>query len=173
MKNKISLLFLILTFIVKGQSAYYGYYGGANTTPNRGIYNNGRTVDFILVQGDTSLITTFNGLDRRDFGIYVGVRYANLFSGSLFYTPFNSINRVGITKGFFNDGVRGMAGVKIQPDGTSYTVFPEFGVMFHPIRFMTQDPSSFDITFSAHLSNQSRVGFGISFPIQFRNNFRL
>ena len=166
MKTKLSLLFLVLTFLVKGQSAYYGYYGG-------GTYNNGRTVDFILVQGDTSLITTFNGLDRRDFGIYVGVRYGGLFSGSLFYTPFNTINRIGITKGFMNDGVRGMAGLKIQPNGNSYNLYPEFGVMLHPIRFITQDPYSFDITFSAHQSNQSRVGFGISIPIQFRNNLRL
>jgi hypothetical protein len=103
----------------------------------------------------------------------VGVRYAGLFSGSLFYTPFNSINRVGITKGFRNDGVRGMAGMKIQPNGTSYNVYPEFGVMVHPIRLITKDPFSFDITFSGHLSNQSRLGFGISFPFQFRNNFRL
>lgn len=165
MKTKLLLLFLILTFLVKGQSRYYGYYGGT--------YNNGRTMDFILVQGDTSLITTFNGLDRRDFGIYLGVRYGGLFSGSIFYTPFNAINRVGITKGFFNDGIRGMAGMKIQPDGTSYNVYPEFGMMIHPIRFMTQDPWTFDITFSGHLSNQSRLGFGISFPIQYRNNFRL
>jgi hypothetical protein len=165
MKLKLTVLFLIVSFFTKAQSAYYNYYGGG--------YNNGRTVDFILVQGDTSLITTFNGLDRRDFGIYLGVRYAGLFSGSLFYTPFNSINRVGITKGFLKDGVRGMAGMKIQPNGISYDVYPEFGVMIHPIRLLTKDPYSFDITFTSHLSNQSRLGFGISFPIQYRNNFRL
>lgn len=165
MKIKLTMLFLVVSFCIQAQSAYYNYYGGS--------YNNGRTVDFILVQGDTSLITTFNGLDRRDFGIYLGVRYAGLFSGSLFYTPFNSINRVGITKGFYKDGIRGMAGMKIQPNGTSYNVYPEFGVMVHPIRLLTKDPFSFDITFSGHLSKQSRLGFGISFPIQYRNNFRL
>lgn len=165
MKLKLTMLFLVVSFCIQAQSAYYNYYGGS--------YNNGRTVDFILVQGDTSLITTFNGLDRRDFGIYLGVRYAGLFSGSLFYTPFNSINRVGITKGFYKDGIRGMAGMKIQPNGTSYDVYPEFGVMVHPIRLLTKDPFSFDITFSGHLSKQSRLGFGISFPIQYRNNFRL
>ena len=165
MKLKLTMLFLVVSFCIQAQSAYYNYYGGS--------YNNGRTVDFILVQGDTSLITTFNGLDRRDFGIYLGVRYAGLFSGSLFYTPFNSINRVGITKGFYKDGIRGMAGMKIQPNGTSYNVYPEFGVMVHPIRLLTKDPFSFDITFSGHLSKQSRLGFGISFPIQYRNNFRL
>lgn len=165
MKTKFLILMMTLTFLVKGQSAYYGYYGGS--------FNNGRTCDFILVQGDTSLITTFNGLDRRDFGIYLGVRYGGLFSGSIFYTPFNSINRIGITKGFLKDGVRGMAGVRIQPQGVTYDVYPEFGVMLHPIRLMTKDPWSFDITFSGHLSKESRLGFGISFPIQYRNNFRL
>ena len=165
MKTELTLLFLVLTFLVSGQSAYYPYYGGQ--------YNNGRTVDFILVQGDTSLITTFNGLDRRDFGVYLGVKYNGLFSGSIFYTPFNTINRIGITKGFMEDGIRGMAGMRIQPVGDSYSVHPEFGVMIHPIRLMTQDPLSFDITLSGHLSKESRVGFGISFPIQYRNNFRL
>ena len=164
MKTKLLLLFLVLTFLVKGQSRYYSYYGGT--------YNNGRTCDFILVQGDTSLITTFNGLDKRDFGIYLGVRYGGLFSSSIFYTPYNVINRIGISKGFLNDGLRGMAGMKIQPGGTSYNVYPEFGVMVHPIRLITQDPLSFDITLSAHLSNQSRLGFGISLPIQYRNNLR-
>jgi hypothetical protein len=165
MKTKLLILLLTLSYFVNGQSRYYGYYGGT--------YNNGRTCDFILVQGDTSLITTFNGLDRRDFGIYLGVRYGGLFSGSIFYTPFNAVNRIGITKGFMNDGIRGMAGVKIQPTGTSYNVYPEFGVMIHPIRLMTKDPWSFDITLSSHLSNTARLGFGISFPIQYRNNFRL
>jgi len=166
MKTKLLILLLTLTYFVNGQSSYYGYYGG-------GYYNNGRTCDFILVQGDTSLITTFNGLDKRDFGIYLGVRYGGLFSGSIFYTPFNAVNRIGITKGFMNDGVRGMAGVKIQPVGTSYNVYPEVGVMVHPIRLMTRDPWSFDITLSTHISNTVRMGFGISFPIQYRNNFRL
>ena len=165
MKTKLSLLFLVLTFLVKGQSRYNGYYGGT--------YNNGRTVDFVLVQGDTSLITTFNGLDQRDFGIYLGVKYGGLFSGSIFYTPFNTINRIGITKGFMEDGIRGMAGMRIQPVGTSYNVYPEFGIMVHPIRLITKDPFSFDITLSGHLSKQNRLGFGISIPIQYRNNFRL
>ena len=166
MKTKLLILLLTLTYFVNGQSSYYGYYGG-------GYYNNGRTCDFILVQGDTSLITTFNGLDKRDFGIYLGVRYGGLFSGSIFYTPFNAVNRIGITKGFMSDGVRGMAGVKIQPVGTSYNVYPEVGVMVHPIRLMTRDPWSFDITLSTHISNTVRMGFGISFPIQYSNNFRL
>jgi hypothetical protein len=165
MKTKLFILILFFSYLVKGQSAYYPYYGGS--------YNNGRTCDFILVQGDTSLITTFNGLDRRDFGIYLGVRYGGLFSGSIFYTPFNAVNRIGITKGFMKDGIRGMAGVKIQPVGTSYNVYPEVGVMVHPIRLMTRDPWSFDITLSTHISNTTRLGFGISFPIQYRNNFRL
>jgi len=63
--------------------------------------------------------------------------------------------------------------MKIQPNGISYDVYPEFGIMIHPIRLLTKDPYSFDITFTSHLSNQSRLGFGISFPIQYRNNFRL
>ena len=96
-------------------------------------YNNGRTCDFILVQGDTSLITAFNGLDKKDYGIYMGVRYQGLFSGSIFYTPFNAINRLGISK----------------------------------------DRNSFDIVLSSHISDITRYGFGISFPIQYRNNFRL
>ena len=165
MKTNLTFLFLILSMFLKGQSAYYGYYGG--------YYNNGRTCDFLLVQGDTSLITTFNGLDKRDFGIYLGVRYGGLFSGSIFYTPFNAVNRIGITKGFMNDGIRGMAGIKVMPVGTSYQVYPEMGIMVHPIRFFTQDPYSFDITLSTHISNKTRFGFGISFPIQYRNNFRL
>lgn len=166
MKTNLTFLLLVLSMILKGQSSYYGYYGG-------GYYNNGRTCDFLLVQGDTSLITTFNGLDKRDFGIYLGVRYGGLFSGSIFYTPFNAVNRIGITKGFLKDGIRGMGGIKIQPVGTSYELYPEFGVMVHPIRLITRDPYSFDITLSTHLSNKSRFGFGISFPIQYRNNFRL
>ncbi len=165
MKTKLSLLFLILTFLVKGQSAYYSYYGDQR--------NNQRTTwDLIFVQGDTSVITTFNNVDIKNFGIYLGVRYGGLFSSSIFYTPYNVINRIGISKGFLNDGLRGMAGMKIQPGGTSYNVYPEFGVMVHPIRLITQDPLSFDITLSAHLSNQSRLGFGISLPIQYRNNLR-
>lgn len=137
-------------------------------------YNNGRTCDFILVQGDTSLITGFNGLDKKDFGIYLGVRYGGLFSGSIFYTPFNSINRLGISKGYMKDGIRLSGGIKITPIGTnSFDLRPEFGVSLHPIRLISQDPNSFDIVLSYFQSTTTRVGFGISFPIQYRNNFRL
>ena len=137
-------------------------------------YNNGRTCDFILVQGDTSLITGFNGLDKEDFGIYLGVRYGGLFSGSIFYTPFNSINRLGISKGYMKDGIRLSGGIKITPIGTnSFDLRPEFGVSLHPIRLISQDPNSFDIVLSYFQSTTTRVGFGISFPIQYRNNFRL
>jgi hypothetical protein len=137
-------------------------------------YNNGRTCDFILVQGDTSLITGFNGLDKKDFGIYLGVRYGGLFSGSIFYTPFNSINRLGISKGYMKDGIRLSGGIKITPIGTnSFDLRPEFGVSLHPIRLISQDPNSFDIVLSYFQSTTTRVGFGISFPIQYRNIFRL
>jgi hypothetical protein len=137
-------------------------------------YNNGRTCDFILVQGDTSLITGFNGLDKKDFGIYLGVRYGGLFSGSIFYTPFNSINRLGISKGYMKDGIRLSGGIKITPIGTnSFDLRPEFGVSLHPIRLISQDPNSFDIVLSYFQSTSARFGFGVSFPIQYRNNFRL
>ena len=137
-------------------------------------YNNGRTCDFILVQGDTSLITGFNGLDKKDFGIYLGVRYAGLFSGSIFYTPFNSINRLGISKGYLHDGIRASAGIKITPTGTnSFSLTPEFGVALHPIRLISKDQYSFDIVLSYYQSTNARFGFGVSFPIQYRNNFRL
>ena len=137
-------------------------------------YNNGRTCDFILVQGDTSLITAFNGLDKKDFGIYLGVRYGGLFSGSIFYTPFNSINRLGISKGYMKDGIRLSGGIKITPIGTnSFDLRPEFGVSLHPIRLISQDPNSFDIVLSYFQSTSARFGFGVSFPIQYRNNFRL
>ena len=140
---------------------------------SQGYYNNGRTCDFIMVQGDTSLITAFNGLDKKDFGIYLGVRYGGLFSGSIFYTPFNAINRLGISKGYMKDGVRVTGGIKITPVSNSYTLTPEFGIVIHPIRLISRDPYSFDIALSYYQSNTPRVGFGISFPIQYRNNFRL
>jgi hypothetical protein len=127
-----------------------------------------------LVQGDTSLITGFNGLDKKDFGIYLGVRYGGLFSGSIFYTPFNSINRLGISKGYMKDGIRLSGGIKITPIGTnSFDLRPEFGVSLHPIRLISQDPNSFDIVLSYFQSTSARFGFGVSFPIQYRNNFRL
>ena len=154
------LIFLMLLFASQAKSQSY--------------YNNGNTCDFILVQGDTALITAFNGLDKKDFGIYLGVKYSGLFSGSIFYTPFNAINRLGISKGYLNDGFRVSAGVKITPIGISnYTITPEFGVQFHPIRFISKDRYSFDIVLAYYQSTTTRVGFGISFPIQYRNNFRL
>jgi hypothetical protein len=169
MKTKLSLLFLVLTFLVKGQSEYYGYYSNQRNNQR----NNQRTTwDLIFVQGDTSLITTFNNVDRKNFGFYIGVKYQGLLSGSILYTPFNSINRLGITKGFLSDGIRGMAGVNIQPKGSSYEFYPEFGLMIHPIRLISNDPESFDFTLSTHISKQTRFGFGISLPIEYRNNLR-
>jgi len=158
MKRLIILIFILMTISVKAQTNY----------------NNGRTCDFILVQGDTSLITGFNGLDKKDFGIYLGVKYGGLFSGSIFYTPFNSINRLGISKGYMKDGIRISGGIKITPKGVNnFDLQPEFGVSLHPIRLISQDPYSFDIVLSYFQSTTTRVGFGISFPIQYRNNFRL
>jgi hypothetical protein len=158
MKRLIILIFILMTISAKAQTNY----------------NNGRTCDFILVQGDTSLITGFNGLDKKDFGIYLGVKYGGLFSGSIFYTPFNSINRLGISKGYMKDGIRISGGIKITPKGVNnFDLRPEFGVALHPIRLISQDPYSFDIVLSYYQSNTTRVGFGISFPIQYRNNFRL
>ena len=158
MKRLIILIFILMTISAKAQTNY----------------NNGRTCDFILVQGDTSLITGFNGLDKKDFGIYLGVKYGGLFSGSIFYTPFNSINRLGISKGYMKDGIRISGGIKITPKGVNnFDLQPEFGVSLHPIRLISQDPYSFDIVLSYYQSTTTRVGFGISFPIQYRNNFRL
>ena len=158
MKRLIILIFILMTISAKAQTNY----------------NNGRTCDFILVQGDTSLITGFNGLDKKDFGIYLGVKYGGLFSGSIFYTPFNSINRLGISKGYMKDGIRISGGIKITPKGVNnFDLQPEFGVSLHPIRLISQDPYSFDIVLSYFQSTTTRVGFGISFPIQYRNNFRL
>ena len=158
MKRLIIFIFFLHTFLVKSQTAY----------------NNGRTCDFILVQGDTSLITAFNGLDKKDFGIYLGVKYGGLFSGSIFYTPFNSINRLGISRGYMKDGIRVSAGIKITPvSPTNFNLTPEFGVTLHPIRLISKDPYSFDIALSYLQSDSPRWGFGISFPIQYRNNFRL
>jgi len=158
MKRLIILIFILMTISAKAQTNY----------------NNGRTCDFILVQGDTSLITGFNGLDKKDFGIYLGVKYSGLFSGSIFYTPFNSINRLGISKGYMKDGIRISGGIKITPKGVNnFDLQPEFGVSLHPIRLISQDPYSFDIVLSYFQSTTTRVGFGISFPIQYRNNFRL
>lgn len=137
-------------------------------------FSNGRTCDLILVQGDTSMITAFNGLDKKDFGIYLGVKYSGLFSGSIFYTPFNAINRLGITKGYLKDGIRFSGGIRIYPISfNNYSIVPEFGVIIHPIRLITRDPFSFDVVLSYYQSSTTRVGFGISFPIQYRNNFRL
>jgi hypothetical protein len=66
------------------------------------------------------------------------------------------------------------AGIKITPTGTSsYNLVPEFGMSLHPIRLISQDPNSFDIVLSYYQSSTARFGFGISFPIQYRNNFRL
>jgi hypothetical protein len=158
MKRLIIFLFVLMTMSVKAQTNY----------------NNGRTCDFILVQGDTSLITAFNGLDKKDFGIYLGVKYNGLFSGSIFYTPFNSINRLGISKGYMKDGIRVTAGIKITPiSANNFNVTPEVGIVLHPIRLINKNPYSFDIVLSYYQSNTARVGFGISFPIQYRNNFRL
>ena len=158
MKHLIILIFVLMTTSVKAQTNY----------------NNGRTCDFILVQGDTSLITAFNGLDKKDFGIYLGVKYNGLFSGSIFYTPFNSINRLGISKGYMKDGIRVTAGIKITPiSPKNFNVTPEVGIVLHPIRLISKNPYSFDIVLSYYQSNTARVGFGISFPIQYRNNFRL
>jgi hypothetical protein len=158
MKRLIILIFVFMTTSVKAQFNY----------------DHGKTCDFILVQGDTSLITAFNGLDKKDFGIYLGVKYNGLFSGSIFYTPFNSINRLGISKGYMKDGIRVTAGIKITPiSANDFNVTPEVGIVLHPIRLISKNPYSFDIVLSYYQSNTARVGFGISFPIQYRNNFRL
>ena len=158
MKRLIIFIFILFTISAKAQTNY----------------NIGITCDLILVQGDTSLITAFNGLDKKDFGIYLGVKYNGLFSGSIFYTPFNSINRLGISKGYMRDGIRVSAGIKITPiSPTNFSLVPEFGFILHPIRLISKDPYSFDIVLSYHQSDSPKFGFGISFPIQYRNNFRL
>ena len=144
------------------------------TTSVKAQYNNGKTCDIIFVQGDTSLITGFNGLDKKDFGIYLGVKYRGFFNSNIFYTPYNTINRIGITKGYWNDGIRISGGVKITPVGLyNYNVTPEFGLVLHPIRLIGKDPYSLDIVLTYHQSNLPRVGFGVSFPIQYRNNIRI
>jgi hypothetical protein len=72
------------------------------------------------------------------------------------------------------DGIRVTAGIKITPISiNNFNVTPEVGIVLHPIRLISQNPYSFDIVLSYYQSNTARVGFGISFPIQYRNNFRL
>jgi hypothetical protein len=86
------------------------------------------------------------------------LKYGGLFSGSIFYTPFNSINRLGISKGYMRDGVRVSAGIKITPvSPNNFSLVPEFGFILHPIRLIGKDPYSFDIVLSYHQSDSPKV----------------
>ena len=104
---------------------------------------------------------------QKNMGFYMGGHVYSPYVPPIFFTsPRTYPNRIGINYATLNNGINFGGGVKATyVDVTNVVTFqPDFVFRFHPIKFLTGNNKSIDISFIVNLSDRMTYGLGISLP---------
>jgi hypothetical protein len=104
---------------------------------------------------------------QKNMGFYMGGHVYSPYVPPIFFTsPRTYPNRIGINYAILNNGINLGGGVKATyVDLTNVVTFqPDFVVRFHPIKFLTGNNKSIDVSFMVNLSDRMTYGLGISLP---------
>jgi len=126
-------------------------------------------VDLIFQEQDQSFIVSSEDINETSLGLYFGAFYKIGLTNVpyIYRTPFSYLNRLGLTKGIFNQSLVFNGGIKFIAYETPYIQsFFEYGVKLHPIKLITQNRNIIDFSFSFNKSNSEFYGIGLSIPIR-------
>jgi len=127
-------------------------------------YSQSSTVGFlpatqeIVLCTDNINTTTF----YSPFGLYTIYNPSNMMTNSyLDYFPRTLGANVALYKNGLNIGV-GMTMEFLPFD--EYKIYPDVLVRVHPIKYLTKNPRSADLSLMLNISKKTQFGFGVSIP---------
>jgi|SRR5210317_102167 len=127
-------------------------------------YSQSSTVGFlpatqeIVLCTDNINTTTF----YSPFGLYTIYNPSNMMTNSyLDYFPRTLGANVALYKNGLNVGV-GMTMEFLPFD--EYKIYPDVLVRVHPIKYLTKNPRSADLSLMLNISKKTQFGFGVSIP---------
>ncbi len=127
-------------------------------------YSQSSTVGFlpatqeIVLCTDNINTTTF----YSPFGLYTIYNPSNMMTNSyLDYFPRTLGANVALYKNGLNVGV-GMTMEFLPFD--EYKIYPDVLIRVHPIKFLTKNPRSADLSLMLNISKKTQFGFGVSIP---------
>jgi hypothetical protein len=139
----------------------------------RCVYSQSSTIG-VLYSGDLFLSTdnintsVINGNNPYSpWGFYTTLQLEILQIGWIpVYTNNNNYpNRLGINYGFFRNGINlGVGGKMVLYDFKPAKFYPDVMVRLHPIKLITQNARSLDVSFIMNISNTVEFGAGLSIP---------
>ena len=127
-------------------------------------YSQSSTIGFlpatqeIVLCTDNINTTTF----YSPFGLYTIYNPSNMMTNSyLDYFPRTLGANVALYKNGLNVGV-GMTMEFLPFD--EYKIYPDVLVRVHPIKYLTKNPRSADLSLMLNISKKTQFGFGVSIP---------
>lgn len=127
-------------------------------------YSQSSTVGFlpatqeIVLCTDNINTTTF----YSPYGLYTIYNPSNMLTGSyLDYFP----RTLGANVAFLKNGVNVGAGISVQfLPFDEYELYPDFLIRVHPIKLLSKNPRSADLSLMLNISKKTQFGFGLSIP---------
>lgn len=127
-------------------------------------YSQSSTVGFlpatkeIVLCTDNINTTTF----YSPYGLYTIYNPSNMLTGTyLDYFP----RTLGANVAFLKNGVNVGAGISVQfLPFDEYELYPDFLIRVHPIKLLSKNPRSADLSLMLNISKKTQFGFGVSIP---------
>lgn len=127
-------------------------------------YSQSSTVGFlpatqeIVLCTDNINTTTF----YSPFGLYTIYNPSNMMTNSyLDYFP----RTLGANVALYNNGLNVGVGMTMEfLPFDEYKIYPDVLVRVHPIKFLTKNPRSADLSLMLNISKKIQFGFGVSIP---------
>jgi len=104
---------------------------------------------------------------QKNMGFYMGGHVYSPYVPPIYFTsPRNYPNRLGINYAIMNNGINLGGGIKATYINLTdeVTFRPDFVFRFHPLKFLTGDNKSIDISLMVNYSERVSYGIGISLP---------
>jgi hypothetical protein len=154
MKSYFCIMKKIITLLIVLYSHMsYGQYSGLTIIPQ-----------------ERSFICSFENVNDNNFGFYIGAVHR---IPHIYRTPYDCLNRIGITYGFLKCGL--VAGVGIKTDliaGPEPILYPDVMLKIQPIKLLTLKKNIWDVSVTFGIANTPYIGFGISNPYWCVNYYR-
>jgi hypothetical protein len=137
-------------------------------------YSQSSTIGVLINSGDlylstdninTSVINSKN--PYAPWGIYTTAPLNITNNGGIPTVSSSGVypNRLGINYGFFRNGLNvGIGGKMILNSIEPAKFYPDLMIKLHPIKMLTQNPRSIDVSLMLNISNTLDFGAGISIP---------
>ena len=127
-------------------------------------YSQSSTVGFlpatkeIVLCTDNINTTTF----YSPYGLYTIYNPSNMLTGTyLDYFP----RTLGANVAFLKNGINVGAGISVQfLPFDEYELYPDFLIRVHPIKLLSKNPRSADLSLMLNISKKTQFGFGVSIP---------